>query len=167
MTGSGRISVLVSRDLQVLYTVASGLEKEVRSRLRKYTKAVVEPVWKEAVRSNVHTRLQARVLSDTARVAVSDLNVTLKSATVGKVGGIRASVLAGPTEFGAAANQKVTQRSRRGKSYSRRMGRAFGLPEAKGKVVFPAVREVIPRIVSLWMQTTARTVAEEFEKGAS
>lgn len=167
MAGSGRISVLVSRDLQVLLTVASKLDTEVRSRIRRHTKPVAEPIWREAVRNRAHTRLQSRVLADTARVAVSDTNVTLKSATIGKVRGVRASVLAGGAEFGGNPNIHVRQRSRSGRSYTRRRGNAFGPPTRTGNAVFPSVREIGPRLVSLWMQTAYRTVAEEFEKGAS
>lgn len=166
MAGSGRISVLVSRDLGVLLSAALGLDAEVRSQLRKRTKPVAEGAWKPTVAAKAHTRIQSRVLADTARVAVSDLNVTLKSATVGKVGGVKASALAGGAEFGGNPNVHIRQRSRAGRSYTRRRGNTFGPPRKEGNAVFPAVREVIPRIVSLWMQTTYRTVAEEFEKGA-
>lgn len=166
MASSGRISLLVSRDLQTLVQVARGLDREVAARLRKHTRAEAEPVFQEEVRGRVTTRLETRVISDTARVAVSDMNVTLKTATIGKVHGVPASVLAPGTEFGGVAAKTVTSTSKRGKSYTRRMGRVFKQPRSGGYVFHPAVRDVIPRMASLWMQTARRTVAEEFEKGA-
>lgn len=166
MAGTGRISLLVSHELQTLVQVARGLDREVAARLRKHTRDVAEPVFREEVRGRVTTRLETRVLSDTARVAVSDTNVTLKSATVGKVHGVPASVLAAATEFGASPDRMVATRSRKGKAYDRRLGRVFKLPRRNGYVFHPAVRDSIPRLASLWIQTTVRTVAEQFEKGA-
>lgn len=166
MASSGRISLLVSTELQTLVQVSRGLDKEVGARLRKHTRAAAEPVFREEVRGNVTTRLETRVLSDTARVAVSDLNVTLKSATIGKVGGVPASVLAAATEFGGSPDKQIKTRSGKGTNYTRRMGRVFKLPRSRGYVFHPAVRESIPRMASLWMQTAFRTVAEQFEKGA-
>ncbi|WP_157156261.1 hypothetical protein [Diaminobutyricimonas sp. LJ205] len=165
MAGVGRISLLVSRDLQTLVQVARGLDREVAAQLRKHTRKAAEPIFQDAVRANVTTRLQTRVLSDTARVSVSDSNVTLKSAMVGKVHGIPTSVLAPATEFGAQPTTLISTTSKTGTPYKRRIGSSFGLPRRKGYVFHPAVRESIPRMASLWLQTALRTVAEQFEKG--
>lgn len=167
MAGSGRISVLVSKELMVLAQAVRTMEPEMRAQIRKHTKQVVEPVWRESVRANVTDRMQTRVLSDTARVAVSDQNVMLKSAGVGKVGGTPASVLARGVEFGADRNSTRAVRSRSGKSYQRHTKRQFKLPRSRGYVVYPAAREVIPRIASLWVQTAVRTMHEVLEKGGA
>lgn len=164
MAGSGRISVLVSRDLMVLTQAVRQMEPEMRKQIRAHTKPVVEPVWREAVRANVSDRLETRVLSDTARVSVSDQNVILKSATVGKVGGVPASVLAPGTEFGANPDKQIRSKTRAGRTYTRRRGRQFKLPRSRGYVVYPAAREVIPRIASLWLQTAIRTMHEVLEQ---
>lgn len=160
---TGRISVLVSRDLGVLLQALAQAEPEMRKQIRRFTKPMVEPVWAEAVRGRTSTALEVRALSDTARVAVSDQNVMLKSATIGKVNGVPASVLAPGAEFGANPDKQIKTRSRKGTPYTRRRGRQFKLPRRKGYVVFPAASEVIPRIASLWMQTAIRTFAEQVE----
>jgi len=162
---SGRISLLVSRDLQALVQAAGSLDREVRARLRAHTKAEATPIWSDEITHRTGTRLQTRVLVDSARVAVSDTNVTLKSAQVGKLrSGTPRPVLAAGAEFGANPNKQIKQRSRKGKVYSRRLGNAFGAPRRGGNVFFPAFRQAVPRVASLWMQTTIRTVAETFEK---
>lgn len=163
MAGSGRISVLVSKELMTLTQALRGMEPEMRAQIRKHTRPVAEPVWQEAVRGNVTDRLQTRVLSDTARVSVSDQNVMLKSASMGKVHGVPASVLSRGAEFGADPD-KVIKTSRKGKPYTRRRGRQFKLPRSRGYVVYPAAREVIPRIASLWIQTAIRTMHEVLEQ---
>jgi hypothetical protein len=168
MAGIGRISLLVSKDLQRVATVAMNLDREVASRLRRHTRTEAEPILKEEMRGRVQTRLQTRALLDTARVSVSDTNITLKTATVGKLSsGVKASVLAPIVEFGVIPTKQIEQRSRKGKRYTRRLGAVAGPPRRKGYVFFPAVRDTIPRVASLWMQTTYRTIAETFEKGAN
>lgn len=162
----GRISLLVSRDLQVIVTVARGLPAEVSKQLRAQTRRVVEPAFLEEMRSRGTTRIEQRALVGTARVAVRDDNVILKSAQVGKIGraGVPAAVIAGAAEFGGNPNRKVEQRSRGGKRYTRRMGPVFRAPRRKGYVFFPSVQAFIPRAGALWFQTAVRTVREQFDK---
>lgn len=168
MAFSGRISVLVSKDLQTLLSAVQELPKEVAAQVRKFTKADAEPIWQESVRGHVVTRLQTRALSDTARVAVSDSNVMLKSGGIGKLSsGLPISTIAQGVEFGANPAKQIQQRSRKGKTYTRRRGNVFGLPRSRGYVVYPAARDSIPRLASLWVQTTVRTIHETFEKGGA
>ena len=164
---TGRISLLVSHDMRVLVEAVRGMDAEVRKQIRAHTKAQAAAVWKSEIAQHTGTRLQNRVLVDSARISVTDQNVMMKSAIVGKLSsGVPVTQLAGPAEFGSAPGKRVTQSSGRGprKQYSRRMGGAFGRPTRKGKVFFPAAHESIPRLASLWMQTAYRTVAETFEK---
>lgn len=168
MAFSGRVSVLVSKELQTLLSATRELDKDVNAQIRKQTRIVVEPVWKEAVRANVTNRFQTRVLGDTARVAVSDSNVMLRSAGVGKLAnGTAIPGIAAAAEFGANRDSTRTVVSKLGKSYTRHTKRQLKMPRRGGYVVFPAAREVIPRIVSLWISTAVRTMHETFEKGGA
>lgn len=164
MAGTGRISVLVSRPLSVLSQAIAQAEPEVRKQIRVHTKPVAETAWQEELQGRVETRLEVRVLHGTARVATSDSNILLKSATVGKVRGVPASVLAPGTEFGASPDRQVKSRSRAGTAYTRRLGAVFRPPRRGGYVVHPAASAVIPRVGALWVQTTLRTFAEQVEK---
>lgn len=163
---TGRISLLVSKDLQTLVHAANSLEPEVAAQLRAHTRANVEPIWKSELAQRTGSRFQNRVLVDTARVSVTNTQVTVKAAAVGKVGRGKtpADRLKGMAEFGVSPNKKIRQRSRKGKVYERRIGNGFPLPRRKGHVFFPAVADSAPRLASLWMQTAVRTVAETFEK---
>lgn len=166
---TGRISLLVSRDMRVLVEAVRGMDAEVRKQIRTHTRTSAGPLWKDELAQQTTTRLQNRVLVDSSRVSVTDQNVMLKSAQVGKLSsGVPVSQLAGPAEFGAAQSKTVQQKSGRGpnNAYTRRMGGAFGAPRRRGKVFFPATREAIPRVAALWIQTAYRTVAETFEKVA-
>lgn len=166
MAGSGRISLLVSKELQTLTQAVKEIPREVAAENRKHTRINAEPIWQESVRGHVTTRLETRVLSDTAKVAVTDQNVMLKSATTGKMAdGTPKSVLAFGTEFGADPNKMIQSKTKAGKAYTRRRGRQFKLPRSNGYVVYPAARASIPRLASLWVQTTIRTIHEQFAKG--
>lgn len=165
-----RISVFNSKELQGVILAMKGFERELAKQIRQVTKSVVLPEWQKAVAAKAKTQLESRVLSVTARVAVSDQNVTLKSAQVGRAlsGGLKPSENYSAAEFGANREAKTTYtaRSRKGKSFSvTRRTQAQLMPRRKaGYVVYPAIAEIVPRIASLWVQTTVRTFYELIEK---
>lgn len=166
---TSRISLLVSKDLQTLVHAANSLEPEVAAQLRRHTRANVEPIFRSELAQRSASRVQVRTLVDTARVSVTNSQVMMKAAAVGKVGKGKtpADRLKGLTEFGVSPTKTIRQRSRKGKVYERRIGNGFPPPRRKGHVFFPTVQESTPRFASLWMQTAARTVAEVFEKAGA
>lgn len=143
--------------------------KETRAVLKKF----VDPVWREAVNANLTNRMEARVLGVTARAAVSDQNVMLKSAAVGRqlTGGLRPFELMHNVEFGAdrSFTRSYEATSKKGRQYrvTKRHTRAqFRARNRKGYVVYPAAAEVIPRVASAYVQVVARAFHESFEQGA-
>jgi hypothetical protein len=168
---SPRISVFESRELQGVILALKGMEKEIAKQIRKHTKDVVVPVWQKAVAENISTRLESRAFGNTARVAVSNQNITLSVASVGKPlsGGLNPRSQAHVVEFGADRSTVVSYeaRSARGTNYTvnkRRTRAMLREKNKKGYVFYPTVREVIPRIASLWIQTTVRAFHEAIEK---
>lgn len=165
-----RISVYADK-AGVLRTLLAGmkrLDRDIAKHMRRETKNMVQQEWQRAVAEHADTRLEQLVLASTARVAVSDRNVKLKSAHLSKrlSGGLTPSAHYGPVEFGAAIGQSsVTQRSRRGRTYSykRTTGRQFKRPNKSGYVVYPAAKNIIPRLASLWVQTMVRAFHEAAE----
>jgi hypothetical protein len=169
-----RINVNSSKALQATILALKGMPAELSKQTRAAVKSFSDTEWREAVRGNVTTALETRVLSDTARVAVTNQNVTLKSATVGKSlsGGYKPSQLARTTEFGATqdATATYTATSRKGKSYTvrnRHTHRQFKPVSRSGYAVYAAAARIIPRIAAAYVQTTVRTLHEAFEKGAT
>ena len=166
-----RISVFSSAELQATILALKGMDRELAKQIRAAIKTVTTPEWQEAVRGNVTDRLQTRVLSDTARVTVSDQNVMLKSAAIGKSlsGGLKPSELVHSAEFGADRNfaRSYAATSSRGKQFTvhnRHTRRQFKPRNLKGYVVYPAAARIIPRIAALYVQTTVRTFYELIEK---
>lgn len=171
--GRGAISVFTSSDLQVVIGSLRSMDRELRSQLNRATKELTTPEWQEEVRGRVSTRLESRVLSDTARVRVSARNLTLVSGASSKrlSGGATVRDLVKATEFGSDQVSKVTYkaRSKNGVAYTvtRRSNRQFRPRNApQGYVVYSAASAFIPRAASLWVQTTVRTTHEAFEKGS-
>lgn len=160
-----RLDVLGSRELQAALLAIRRAPSELQKQFRQHARAMVEPEWQKAVTEQASTRLQQRVLAQTAKASVSSQNVRLSSAgSASKLsGGLQPSKNGHAVEFGANANRQVTQRSRKGKQYTRRMGDAFGAPRRAGHAVFPAARSIIPRIASLFVQTVVRTLHDAFE----
>lgn len=168
-----QISIFSSKELQAVLLAMRSLDKELAKELRKRTKDVVGPEWTKAVRENAQTRLEQRVLADTARVAVSNQNVMLKSASVGRKlpGGLLPKETAYAVEFGAdrflpGQGRTYQSTSVRGKRFTVNNRNTVGQlrpRKKKGYVVYPAAAEVIPRLASLWVQTVMRGVYEAFE----
>lgn len=160
---AGSISLLIDSPLSRALTVMRGMDREVRTQIGRHTKAAAQPIWAETTRAQVTTRLQTR-LAGSARTSVTTRNVTLTAGGVGKIGSTPLSQLALAIEFGADPNKTIEQRSSKGKIYKRKRGNVYRLPRARGYVAYPAASESIPRIASLWVQTTIRTMHEELEK---
>lgn len=165
-----RISVYADK-AGVLRTLLAGmkrLDRDIAKHMRRETKTMVQQEWQRAVAEHANTRLEHRVLVSTARVAVSDRNVKLKSAHLSRSlsGGLKPSETYGPVEFGSELHTStVTQRSRKGRSYTynRTTGRQFRVPKQSGYVVYPAAKNIIPRLASLWVQTMVRAFHEAAE----
>lgn len=162
-----RISVFDSAELQATLLALKGFDKELKKEIRQRTKAIGLPEWKAALAQNSMTLQENRVLVDTARMTVSDQNVTLQSGALAKKlsGGAKASEVSHHVEFGADRNFSRGVQSSTGKTYKRHTRRQFRNRNLKGYVVYPAAAGFIPRMASLWVQTTVRTFMETMEGG--
>ena len=141
-----RISVLNDKKLAATVLALRSFDRTLQGTVRKVTRIIGQPEWQKAVGANVSTKFEARVLGSTARMAVSNQNVTLKAGHSQRRmrGGGRPVELAKAAEFGGRAPQ-------------------FKRPNRKGYVVYPAAARMIPRFAALWVQTTVRTFHEAME----
>lgn len=164
-----RIDVGGSRELQAALLGVRRAEKAVQANIRKATKVIATPEWKKALAEQAETKLEHRVLVDTARVSVSNQNVRLSSASVGRAltGGLKPSEGYAPVEFGADRQAKTTYQrtSSKGRQfYVTRRTRAQLRPHRrKGYVVYPAAERMIPRFAALWVQTVVKTFHDAIE----
>jgi hypothetical protein len=160
-----RISVFASKELQAVTIAMRNLDRENAKQLRKATKANVLPIWKESVRGHTTSRLEERVLTQTATVLVRDDNITLRSASSVKrlSGGGTVSDLAHSTEFGAVRDTRNAEGRNGGSPYKRQTRNQFRPRNRKGYTVYPAASDAIPRVASLWVSTIVRGIRDAFE----
>lgn len=166
------ISVKNSKELLAAVLAIKAVDSTTRKQIRDHTASEISPEWSTSLASASKTDLDRAVLADTARVRVSDQNVALQSATVGKKlrGGLNPKIDYPAIEFGADRN-KVTaykRRTRHGETTVTRHTR-HQLPPItrKGRVVYPTASQFIPRYASLWVQTVVKTIYDAFEGKAS
>ncbi|MCK2028097.1 hypothetical protein KZC56_17505 [Microbacterium sp. SSW1-47] len=156
-----RLDVRRSRELTALIQVLATIPTEVAKEVRARSKAVIVPEWRKglAERAPGERMFHDRLVSPSTAY-VSDRNVKLIGGANGK--------FPRETEFGAFREEftEYTGR-RRGRTFPvrRRAQRQFWHFTKKGRVVWPTASDLIPRIASLWIQTTIRTVHETIEKG--
>ena len=138
-------------------------DAETRKAIRTYTKSTMTRPWLDAIERQASTRLERRVISDSATVAVSDQNIRIQSAAKGRMlsGGLVPKKDYAPVEFGAG-HKKVTY-TRQGHRVTRNTTAQFKSHNRSGYVFYPAAKEMIPRLASLWVQTVVKTFADIFE----
>jgi hypothetical protein len=164
-----RISVFESAELQATILALRGMDKELAKQIRDQTRKVVEPVWAKAVAEETTTRLEVRTFAQNTRVLVSNQTVTLKAGHIGRAfkSGTKPFELTAAVEFGADQDRvrSVTRRTKKGSvTYKRHTTHQLRPRNPKGYVVWQAAANVIPRVASLWVQTTVRTFHEAFER---
>lgn len=171
-----RIDVTSSRELQAVLLAIRGASTEISRQYRQRVKAVADDAWLEAIRGRVSTRMQSRVLLGSARTAVSNQNVRLSAGTVGRplskrtggAGAARPVDLLRAVEFGGSQTKYSDyQRRARGATgkhdVRRRTLTGYGAFNRKGNAVYPALKETVPRIAALIVQTCVRTLRDAFE----
>ncbi|WP_282845865.1 hypothetical protein [Microbacterium oxydans] len=156
-----RLDVRRSRELTALIQVLATIPNEVNKQIRARSKSVIVPEWKRglAERAPGERIFHDRLVSPSTAY-VSDRNVKLIGGANGK--------FPRETEFGAYREEVADYTGRRnGRSFSvrRRTQRQFWHFTKAGRVVWPTASDLIPRIASLWIQTTIRTIHESIEKG--
>lgn len=157
-----RIDVRGEKDLKTLIAALKGSEAPVRRAIRVYTKSEIVKPWTSAVSERAVTGLERKVIAATTTVAVSDVNVRVQSAAKGRPlrGGLNPKTDYGPVEFGMQPRRSAYMR--KGHKVTRKVGTGFKAPNRKGYVFFPAAREMIPRLASLWVQSAVKVYADIF-----
>jgi hypothetical protein len=157
----GQVSLLIDSPLRDLLLRLRGVDADVRKHALSAARQEAGPIWQEELSPRAATNLQRAVLVNTAKVGVTARNIQLKSANAGRLGsGTPASALAAAAEFGMSPGALIYTHSPKGTAYARRAGNAFAGRTQAGKVVYPALEAAIPRITSLVIQTTARSLLD-------
>ena len=154
-----------------LRAVALGMkliERDVKNAVNRATRAELKPIWQtELDASMAGTNSFTSRLLKGSRVSPGN-PPTLYAATSKR--GIGKSKRLNPAEhyylaeFGGRDSlyRRYTRKSDNGGSHQvkRRTNTGLPLPFSKGRVVYPAASQAIPRLASLWVQVFVRTVYE-------
>lgn len=162
-----RIDVFKSPELLATIYALRSIDKTLQAQIRKATRSVAEPEWKKALAERALTKIEHRVIVDTARISASNQNVRAQAANVGRplVGGLNPKIYYPAVEFGVK-NKKATynRTSRKGKRHkvTRTIGTGLPAPRKNGPF-WGSAKEMVPRLARLWVQTTVRTIATALE----
>jgi hypothetical protein len=162
------ISVMESRELQATVLALKQMDSTLRKAINAENRSQMVPEWREALATKASTSLEQRVLLGGTRVALGPERVTLMAATSTKKlsGGASPQEIAAAVEFGAEKRrQKISGRSRKGKSYAydRRVNRQFKQRKKSGHVAYPAAADLAPRFAALYVATSVRHMYEALE----
>lgn len=149
------------------------VDKDLRKAMNQATRDQLNPIWREALAGNVSTPLQTAILVKGARVAAGNPSRLFASAS--KRPAVKGSALV-PDRYGRAWEFGTKDRDRY-QTYTRKNRGAGGgthevtrrtrrqLPEFRkqGRVVYPAVADTMPRMVSLWASIVIKKVYDAFE----
>lgn len=162
-----RVRIEGVREMQAAVVALRAIDKDMRRDLNKGTRAVVGPVWKQAVESNATRAMDRTVLVPGTRVNVGS-RPSLIAASSRKTlrGGLVPTDSWKAYEFGGLRGKTTKYRGRRGgRSFDVERRTKRQLPEFRkgGRVLYPAVADVAPRVFALWAQTVVRLVYKAFE----
>jgi hypothetical protein len=165
-----RVDARTSRELRAIVLAMAQTDKVIASQIRKNTRKAILPEWKRGLAEHAETRMQHRVLVDTGAATVTNLTIKLTAGTKGKPlrGGLDPRKESRSVEFGTIDREKKREywtNSRNGNPYKvkRRTNRQMPSYRRQGHVFYPTANQLIPRILSLYAQTTVRTLAEALE----
>lgn len=163
------IDVYESRELQAAILGLRRAEKEIQADVRKYTRQLLLPEWQKGLAERAESRLEHRVLVETGRIKMSNQNVRMSSATVGRKlsGGLNPKTQSAAVEFGADRSKITTYeaRSRKGTVFkvTRHTSAQLRPRRRGGYVVYPTAKAMVPRFASLWVQTVVRRFRDALE----
>lgn len=148
--------------------------KPVKAQISKESREKMNPEWREAVAThangsrfdNVALGKGARVAAgNPARLVAASSKRALRKGTNGFVPNVMGRALEFPGNVQHAKRSEYVRRYKGGKAHdvTRRTLTGYPKPKPGGRVVYPAVAEVMPRFVSLWVQIIVRNIHEALD----
>ena len=157
----GRLLVTDDRALRATVLGFRELDADYRRELNKTTRTVLGPEFTRAVAKHARTTLDTRVLVTGAKVQGGNPPVLVAGSSRRKMrGGMVPDTDWPVVEFGTLDRNKVTAYTRRGAQVRRHTRRQLPARVKSGRVVMPAVADVVPKLTSMWVQQFVRLVYE-------
>lgn len=166
------VNVTGVREARLAATALRAVDPELRRQINASTRGLVNPVWRAEVADRSRRRADVAVLGRGARVATG-ARAALVGASSRRAlrGGLVPAVSWAGHEFGASqrgARTTYRRRSPNGGTHTVTRRTKAQLPPRNrgGRVLYPAVKAVLPRVASLWSQTAVRLTFEALRGGS-
>lgn len=162
-------SVYASRELQAAVLSMKAVPAEIRRRIARNTREVMNPEWRDLVSRNARTTQERLILARGARIGGTNPPRAIAASSTRRLSGglVPAESY---TSFEAGTRRPNRRATWRRRSPEGTPHDVHGWPERQlpdyrkgGFVVYPAFREIAPRFVSLWVQTIIWTVYDKIE----
>ena len=157
------------RELQAVTLAMKAMDKELRSDINAATRDKVNPLWRGLLAMNATTTMDDLVLVKGGRVAAGNPPRLIAASSRRPLrAGLVPDRQGKGFEFGTTDRdfqRTYDRRSKKGGSHKVTRHTRRQLPEytPKGRVVWPAVADAMPRVISLWTQLIMRKVYDKFE----
>lgn len=159
--------------LRATVLALKAMDKPVRKQINDETRGKLNGPWREAIATHAAgSRMDNVVFGKGARIAAGNparlMSTTsrrpLRKGTNGFVPNEMGRLLEFPTAT-PGKRSTYTRTSPRGKRHDVTRRTMTGLPVRRkgGRVVYPAVADVMPRFVSMWVQIVVRNVYESLD----
>jgi hypothetical protein len=154
------LDVRGSREIQAVLLTLKQADRLVRNDLNKQARTALKPIWFDAVRSRVNTKLEAAVILPGVRVAAANRQITFRAAGNKKAlkGGLVPADDWQGVEFGMRV-QPVTYEAhspnpnRTSYDVTRRIGTQFPNRQRHGQIAMAAAQESGTKLVAIWVRT--------------
>lgn len=157
-------------ELKAVVLATKVMDKELRRSINQATREQGNELFRGLLQMNAVTTMDMRMLAKGARVAAGNPPRLIAAASKRKAlsGGMIPDRYGKTAEFGVKDREAVStyeRKSKRGGSHQVKRRTRRGLPayEPAGRVVWPAVADAMPRLISLWTKLTIRKVYDAFE----
>lgn len=156
--------------LRAVVLALKAARRDVKNEIARATRQTMNPVWRDAVAKNARTDLDRKVIAQGARIAAGNPPVAYAAQSKRRLhGGLVPVERWHAVEFGANPNEVTTydRKSPKGGKHdvTRHTQRQLPPRYRKGRVAYPALKEFVPRLTSLWVQIVVRVFNEAVEKG--
>lgn len=146
------------------------VEPTLRRELNARARTEMNPVWQAEIRSRLRSPIDRAVIGAGVRIKAGNPPEALAAQSRRRLsGGLDPSTDWAPIEFGGNRGKRTTYRrkSPTGGTHevTRRTARQLPARDNGGRIAFPALKEVAPRLASLWAATIVRTVYEAADRG--
>lgn len=157
-----RVRIQGIREVTAAATALKAVDRKVKNQTAQNLRSTVPNIWTQAtITGQTRTRMDRAVFNG-VKVTASSSRITLEAGTAPMI----PADIASAVEFGDPNKTFTTYTERRnGKPVRvrRRTQNQLPSPIRAGRIAHPALRKVMPRLLSLYVQTVVRTIHEAWE----